>query len=162
MTSTRAGSSDVVLWRSLGMERPTWRSLVSWALRLVLVAVFLFAGLTKAKDPQAFADQIRGFQIVPYWAATAMALYIPWLETFTGFGLLLRRFVPGALLTATFLLVVFMAAVASAWYRGLDASCGCFGATDVGTTYSRVLIRDGVLLVVIVTAALLGRQRAAA
>jgi hypothetical protein len=41
---------------------------------------------------------------------------------------------------------VFIAALASAWSRGLDISCGCFGRENATADFPLLLARDGALL----------------
>jgi hypothetical protein len=41
---------------------------------------------------------------------------------------------------------VFLIALSSAWVRGLDIRCGCFGKDEVSTNYPMLLTRDALLL----------------
>ena len=62
----------------------------------------------------------------------ALGHFLPWLEIVTAMALLLGRLYLGALLSVSGLGVVFAVAVGSAWWRGLDISCGCFGSLVSG------------------------------
>ena len=56
------------------------------------------------------------------------------------------------------LLVFFSAAMASAWYRGLDISCGCFGHEVEKGDWGIPLGRDLVLLAAVLAVAWLERK----
>ena len=76
----------------------------------------------------------------------AAAFYLPYLEILCGACLLLRRWQAGALALLGGLMLVFIAALASAWGRGLDIACGCFGADGEPGHYGLALARDLALL----------------
>jgi len=113
-------------------------------LRVVLAGLFIYAGAGKAWDPAAFASGIANYRITPWIITAGIAIYLPWLEILAGVGLLFPRFRSGALLIVSALLTVFCGALLSAWMRGLDIHCGCFGAG--GTGIAPALIRNLVLL----------------
>jgi uncharacterized membrane protein YphA (DoxX/SURF4 family) len=62
-----------------------------------------------------------------------------------GGALLLGRATAGAAAICAALMLVFIAALASAWSRGLDISCGCFGHEDATANFPLLLARDCVL-----------------
>jgi uncharacterized membrane protein YphA (DoxX/SURF4 family) len=99
--------------------------------RLAVGGVFIYASLDKLAHPQAFAEAIHHYRIVPYALLHPSALLLPMVEFVLGAALVLGIARRGASLWAAFLLVVFCAAIASALVRGLDISCGCFD-TDAG------------------------------
>ena len=96
------------------------------ALRLVLGMVFITASIEKAADPAAFAVSIGNYKLVSASVALVGATIIPWLELLVGFSFLFGTGVRGSSLLASGMLLLFIAAVASALLRGLDISCGCF------------------------------------
>jgi putative oxidoreductase len=115
--------------------------------RIVLGALFVFAGATKAYDPGAFAIEIQRYQIVPWMLGALTSVYLPWLEILAGALLFLKRFERGALLVITLLLLVFTLALASAMLRGLSIDCGCFGKAFTATGTTIPLLRNLLLLV---------------
>ena len=117
-----------------------------WILRLFLVAVFGFAAATKLRDPASFATDIENFHLLSSGPAALLAVYLPWVELLVAAGLLLPRWKAAAALLAVMLLAIFTLAVAVAWARGLDITCGCFGHAEAAPL-GRVLARDLVLLV---------------
>jgi uncharacterized membrane protein YphA (DoxX/SURF4 family) len=77
-----------------------------------------------------------------------MAMGLPWLEIICGTAVLLGIYERGALAILCGALVVFTAAIISAWSRGLDISCGCFGnSTPIEDYRITVLQRLGMLAV---------------
>lgn len=99
-------------------------------LRLGLALLFLAAGIPKILDPQAFAHAIDGFQILPAITVPPTALILPWLEVLLAFALLCRVWLTATLVLTNILLAIFLGAVLSAAWRGLDVACGCFGPAD--------------------------------
>ena len=85
---------------------------------------------------------------MPRIVSDLIAVYLPWLEVLAGLALILRRLPLGALLAITGMTLVFMAALTSAWARGLDISCGCFGKEEakIATNFPQLMLRDAALL----------------
>ncbi|HEY3837051.1 MAG TPA: MauE/DoxX family redox-associated membrane protein [Bryobacteraceae bacterium] len=121
------------------------RRAIVLVLRLALGAVWLYAAYTKLKQPWLiFAMSIDSYKMLPQWAVLTIARTLPWLELALGvlflFGLLLRY---AATLGAA-ILTVFFVAMVSAYARGLNIDCGCFGPGDAISW--RTFLRDGSLL----------------
>ena len=107
---------------------PTLKAALSVAARQVLGGVFVAAGALKLTDPATFAADIGQFRLLPVPASLALAVWLPWIEVVAGAAVLWRRRERGGLLLLTALAIAFSLALASAWWRGLDLECGCFGA----------------------------------
>ena len=118
--------------------------------RLILTGVFVMAALPKIKDPVAFADAVNAFRVISPELSVWVALVLPWMELIVGIGILfpLLKRASGLLIAA--LLLVFIVLHASAWLRGLEISCGCFGAesVDESTNYLWLITRNTALLVI--------------
>jgi uncharacterized membrane protein YphA (DoxX/SURF4 family) len=123
-------------------------------LRLIVAGVFLYAGVMKIWDfghgqsaTPDFTVAIQHFEILP-WPdlAVVLAIYLPWLEVIAAITLFVQRLALGAATAAAGMTLVFLGAVTSAWARGLDISCGCFGKDEVSIHYPSLLWRDGLLL----------------
>ena len=112
------------------------RSRRSWleaAVGLVLGAVFVYASLDKIGKPLDFARILYHYQVIgpsatiPPFVPNLVAVTLPWVELVAGLLLVagvLRREAAGVV---GVLLVVFLAAVGSALYRGINIeNCGCF------------------------------------
>ena len=113
--------------------------------RAVVSAVLVGAALTKLADPAEFTAAIERYRLVPPVVAGAAALYVPWLELVLAAAWWRTRWRTAAGLLVCGLLVVFVAAVASAWARGLDIDCGCFGKA-LDASLPLALARNVVLL----------------
>lgn len=105
------------------------RKVASWAGRLVLSGVFIYAGAMKMHDPHGFAENVASFHLLSEGLVTPVTLTLPPLEILAALlalsAGLWRRAGAFCLLA---LLIVFTAALASALARGLQVDCGCFGA----------------------------------
>jgi uncharacterized membrane protein YphA (DoxX/SURF4 family) len=120
--------------------------------RLLLGVVFVVAGALKLPDPAAAVRAVRAYQLLPEPLVAPVSFGLPVVEIAVGLALVAGVFVRTAALAAAVLLVVFLAGVGSAWARGLQIDCGCFG--DGGqvaageTAYPLEVLRDGALLVI--------------
>ena len=117
-----------------------------WALRLALGALFVVTGVLKLGDPTAFAIEIHNYQLFP-WLAPVLAATLPAVEIVVGAALLAgpRAWLRAGALASAGLMVVFTVAVGSAVVRGINISCGCFGAGSGPVTLMTV-VRDVGLL----------------
>lgn len=94
--------------------------------RIIVGFVFVMVSIGKISDPAHFAKEINNYNILPYMSVNFLAIIMPWIELICGllimFGVKLKAnsFIIGSML------VVFIAAVASAWARGLNIDCGCY------------------------------------
>jgi putative oxidoreductase len=128
---------------------PFWPQFVKFSRLLVRVALgilFVFAGVTKAYDPGAFAIEIQRYNLIPWTPGALASVYLPWLEILVGALLVLKKLERGALLLITCLLLVFTFALASATFRGLGIDCGCFGKAFMATGTIFPLVRNALLL----------------
>jgi uncharacterized membrane protein YphA (DoxX/SURF4 family) len=104
-------------------------------LRLAVAGVFLYAGAVKAWDTQQFTIDISHYELLSWTQSIVAAVYLPWLEIFAGLALLTKRLYLGTLALLAALSGVFIAAISSAWWRGLDITCGCFGKEENATNF---------------------------
>jgi len=95
--------------------------------RWALAAVLLYAGGAKILDPAGFVAAVGNYQLVPAAVAYGIGLLVPWLEIGCAAALLARPWRLGGWLLAFLLGAGFAVFVGSAWLRGLDIACGCFG-----------------------------------
>jgi putative oxidoreductase len=125
---------------------PRWLIAV---LRIVVAAIFIYAGITKAVAPLRFVSDIDNFRILPWIVTPPLAVYLPWLEIVCGLALLFVRFDQGALLILLLLTLVFIGALTSAQIRKLDISCGCFGHSTPALNFTSHLALDFVIIAVL-------------
>jgi putative oxidoreductase len=126
------------------------RASIVVALRIVIAAMFIYAGVTKAVTPLRFATDIANFHLLPWMLTMPLALYLPWLEMGCGVALLLWRLDRGALLLLFGLTSIFVVALVSARIRGIDISCGCFGHGTRDLSFTSHLVLDlGILTILL-------------
>ena len=116
--------ADPALHRSNEM-RGIW---IYRGLRWGLALVFLYAGILKLADPEAFAVIIGAYGLVPEAMLMFVAIVLPAIEVLAAVGLIgdLR----GSLATIAVLLTVFIVVLGYGLWMGLDVDCGCFGPED--------------------------------
>lgn len=96
--------------------------------RIILGAVFIFAGVQKLADPASFAVIINGYGLIPESLDYPVAVLLPLLEVVSGIGLIFN--IRGALSLVVFQLLLFVVVLGYGIHMGLDADCGCFGPND--------------------------------
>jgi uncharacterized membrane protein YphA (DoxX/SURF4 family) len=97
-------------------------------IRIVLSAVFIWSGIIKSFNPQAFAVIIESYGIIPDPWVLPAALCLSVFELLVGIGLMLN--IQGALGLVTALLILFMLVLGYGLWIGLDVDCGCFSPQD--------------------------------
>lgn len=127
-------------------------ALASLATRLGLAAILLFAAIPKLTDATAFAAALARYRLLPEVLVAPAAWLLPALEIVVALALLLgrRAWLGAAWLLAAGLATAFLVGVASAWARGLDIACGCFG------NGSSIAFRDVLLRMLLLIVTLLG------
>lgn len=97
--------------------------------RLVLGAVFIYAGATKISDPAAFAKVIAAYEILPDVLVSPTAHALPWIEIIAGAATVFGSRL--GLSATTLMTLMFIGAVSYAITAGLDINdCGCFSTED--------------------------------
>ena len=112
-----------------------------WCCRLLLGGTFIWASVLKIADPATFVTDVGHYHLLPHPLTLAIGVYLPWLELLCGIGVLCRWRERGALILVLGMCGVFFFALASAWFRGLDINCGCFGHSDVSSSLSLAIAR---------------------
>jgi uncharacterized membrane protein YphA (DoxX/SURF4 family) len=95
--------------------------------RLVTGGVWLTAGLLKIGDGAASVRAVRAYDLLPEAVVPTLGHALPALEVVVGLALVagfLTRWFGGL---SALLQVAFIIGIASAWARGLEIKCGCFG-----------------------------------
>ena len=96
-------------------------------LRIVVALVFCYAGWAKLRNPQAFADSIASFQLLPAPLIGPLALALPFFELGTGIWIVSHWKARTGVFCGLAASVIFFLALVSALARGLAVECGCFG-----------------------------------
>ena len=149
----------------MGWNRSAVAPWLATAARLLLGGVFLVAGLLKIPDPAAAVRAVRAYRLLPEALVAPVAFGLPVVEIAVGLALIVGVFVRTAAIASAVLLVVFLAGVGSAWARGLQIDCGCFGGggavAAADTAYPAEILRDSALLLVALALARWPRSRLA-
>jgi uncharacterized membrane protein YphA (DoxX/SURF4 family) len=118
-------------------RRPLRDRLYPWAyhvLRVGLGGIFIYAGVVKLFQTQAFAHSLAQFDLLPDALVPVVALGLPALELLAGLGLVLQ--VRGSLAVIFSLLLIFLAVLGYAILLDLDIDCGCFLLEEIGARNS--------------------------
>ncbi len=119
--------------------------LVLLIFRLVVGAVFVYAGVVKILEPLDFAGNIANYQVVGQTLSFLTALILPWLEVLCGLGLALGPYKRASALIVSLMLGFFILLTLVTVVRGLNVDCGCFGALSRTAGWSLIL-EDAVML----------------
>ena len=104
------------------------------------------AGALKVTSPAASALSVRAFQILPYEVAGYLGYMLPTVEMAVGLLLLVGLFTRASAVVGGLLMLAFLVGIISAWARGLNIDCGCFGGGGTveasQTRYLTDIVRD--------------------
>lgn len=104
--------------------------LIALICRLALAIIFFYAGIEKIVHLGDFAVAIYNYQLLPDFAINLSTIFLPWLEVFIALSLVSGIYTRGAALFSALLFLTFATALTINLVRGLDISCGCFGASS--------------------------------
>ena len=122
--------------------RPWWHG--AHLLRVFLGLVFLFAGIFKLLDLDAFQKDVLAYQILFKQPAGWIALLLPVLEILLGLLLIAGWLLAGALGATVVLNTAFAMLHIYTLQRNLDIQCGCFGKVSLASPV--MLIINSLLL----------------
>jgi len=118
--------------------------------RVVVGAVWIVAGLLKLPDPAASVRAVRAYDLLPEAIVPMVGHLLPVLEVVVGVCLVLGVLTRGAAMLSSVLFLAFIVGIASAWARGLQIECGCFGgggtSANASDEYPWEIARDVGLL----------------
>lgn len=125
-----------------------WGGLIA---RLVVGGVWIVAGWLKIPDPSESVRAVRAYELLPEGIVPAVGYGLPILELVIGAMLVVGLATRITAAISAVLLVAFIIGIASAWARGLQIDCGCFGGggvvEDATSKYPWEIARDvGLLL----------------
>lgn len=123
-------------------SRKRLAGVIQVAVRFIVAGLFVYAGAIKLAQPDTFLGDIESYRMMPYRLAWLVAFYLPPLEILCGLGLFWSKIRQASAVIMIGLMLVFMAAISVAWFRGLDITCGCFGSSKGETNYLWLIIRD--------------------
>ena len=131
--------------------RTSPRTILDWlplVARVLVGAVFIAASIEKILDPAAFADLVANHDLLPLPVVNGFAIILPWLEILIGVLLIAGIWIPGSVLLANALLIMFASALGINMLRGVDVHCGCFTTHPAGSPdMLATLLRDFIILI---------------
>jgi uncharacterized membrane protein YphA (DoxX/SURF4 family) len=124
-----------------------WWGLVA---RLVTGGVWIVAGALKLPDLAASVRAVRAYDLLPETVVPLVGQLLPIVEVVVGACLVLGLLTRASAVVSSGLFLAFIIGIASAWARGLQIDCGCFGGggqiADAEAAYPLDLARDAGLL----------------
>jgi uncharacterized membrane protein YphA (DoxX/SURF4 family) len=124
-----------------------WVGLVA---RLVTGGVWVVAGALKLPDPAGSVRAVRAYDLLPESIVPTVGHLLPVVEIVVGLLLVLGLLTRAAAVVSSLLFLAFIVGIASAWARGLQIECGCFGgggtSADAADDYPWEIARDVGLL----------------
>ena len=123
------------------------------AAHLVLAGVLGWAAAGKLRDRGRFADQLAAYRILPGALSRAAAPAVIGAEMAAALLLLVPAGRPLGAPLATLLLAAFSVALLSAWRRGLEIGCACFGGSGELETVGLPTVSRTLLLLLLAGAA---------
>ncbi|MCW2815311.1 MAG: DoxX family protein [Nocardioides sp.] len=130
--------------------RTTAGEWVALLARLVVGVVWLWAGLVKLAEPLGSVRAVQAYDLLPTALTEPVGYALPAVEVVVGLALVVGVMTRGAAVISVLLFVAFVIGIASAWARGLEIDCGCFGGggydPDAASQYPVDLARDAALL----------------
>ena len=121
--------------------RGTILRIIGHAARILIGLMFVTAGFLKGIDPDEFARQMAGYEIIGPGLTTLATPLLIAFETALGVALLVSFRPRATVVAACALLVFFIAIEAYGLSRGRTEACGCFGAY-VQRTPAQVIVED--------------------
>jgi uncharacterized membrane protein YphA (DoxX/SURF4 family) len=105
-----------------------WRAdAVGVVARLLVGGVWVVAGLLKLPDPAENVRAVRAYRLLPEAVVPLVGHGLPVLEILVGGCLLLGLLTRPVAVLSALMLAAFVVGISSAWARGLQIECGCFG-----------------------------------
>lgn len=105
---------------------------------IVLSMVFFFSGITKFMDPSQFVLETYYYRILPIGTLHILCAVLIMLELLVAFSIWVPRFRAASAFIISALMLMFIVFIGSAMARGLDISCGCFGAHSQQVGWSKI------------------------
>lgn len=131
--------------------------LVAAAARIVIFTAFAVSTLQKVAAVSRFAEQIADYQVVPYRASRAAAVFVIAAEALIAALILVPATAVHASIAGAILLGAFVAAQIGVVRAGRVVSCGCFGGQgDLDRVDTHSIVRALLLAAIALAGALEG------
>jgi uncharacterized membrane protein YphA (DoxX/SURF4 family) len=116
--------------------------------RLIIGGALLIAGLLSIVNLRRSVVKVQAYELpIPEFLVTLIGYCLPVVEIVVGAAILAGFLTRWTAAIGGFLMIVYIAGIASAWARGLNIDCGCFtpgGMLEPGqdTKYLTDIVRD--------------------
>jgi uncharacterized membrane protein YphA (DoxX/SURF4 family) len=114
--------------------------------RLVAGGVWLVAGAIKVPNGAESVRAVRAYRILPEAVVPTVGHMLPAVEIVIGLALIAGVLTRAVAVVSALLFVAFIIGISSAWARGLQIDCGCFGGggydADATEKYPWEIARD--------------------
>ena len=138
-----------------------YRRLIIWIGRLVLGAIFVYAGIAKLTRPNThlwpwfilkfsvctnltmFQQQVDSYKMISPKAADVLAHTLPFAEILIGLMLLIGWRLKIWATLVTLIMLGFLSVVTRAFLLHMDINCGCFGTPEKLT--GMTIVRDAAI-----------------
>jgi uncharacterized membrane protein YphA (DoxX/SURF4 family) len=99
-------------------------------------------------NQEEFSKAIYNYKFLPSAFINVFAIVIPYIELIAGIFLIFGIYKRGSSFLISFLLIIFIIALAQAYARGLDIDCACFSLESSGqkSDIFQRIIEDLILL----------------
>jgi uncharacterized membrane protein YphA (DoxX/SURF4 family) len=123
--------------------------IVAIAIRVLLGAIFLQAGVQKLRHLRAWQGVLGNYRMLPELIVPAVSISLPLIEIALAIALVSNVLPVPSALCASALLMAFTIAIATNIARGRsEIDCGCFQSTLRQTLSGKLLARNIALIVV--------------
>ncbi len=144
----------------------TWWPWLSIVARLIVGVVWITAGMLKLQDIGDSIRSVRNFQILPEAMVHTVGTALPIFEIVIGALLIVGLAIRVTAGLSALLQLAFIIGIASAWARGLQIDCGCFGGSgslvqNASAKYPWEIARDVGLMVLSILLVVWPRSRLA-
>lgn len=118
--------------------------------RLTVGIVWIVAAVAKLPYPADSVRAVRAYDLLPEAIVPTIGHALPLVELLVGILLVVGAFTRPTSVVSSLMFVAFVIGISSAWARGLQIDCGCFGGggydSNAASKYPWELARDGGLL----------------
>ena len=129
--------------------------------RCILGGIFIYASIDKIIAPAHFAKIIYGYYLFPDYSINLIAIFLPYLEMFSGVAMIMGIYPRSAGIILGSMLFFFSVVISINLVRGVEFDCGCFSVDEPGYILSakQLLLRDVVLFALSVYLVLFSGKR---
>ena len=123
-------------------------NIVATVIRIIFGMVFLYSGIIKFIDLDAFAIALGKFKLLSESQHYILVYTIPIAEILLGLLLILNIKTHMTSQIITFMVALFTAVIIAKIYEGEEISCGCFGNLTEDVIDYKTVLRNFILIMI--------------